>query len=63
MPSCDGCNWRVQYDAKLTDLDNLMASFPPRHGDSGLVYDREEIDTWRLKIKALITQEQKRKYR
>ena len=61
MPSCEGCNWRIQYDMKLTDLESLIASFPPRHGDSGLIYDREEVATWLLKAKTIVQKEKDRK--
>ncbi|MDD2778438.1 MAG: hypothetical protein PHI16_06090 [Methanocellales archaeon] len=63
MPSCEGCAWRVQYDAKLIDLENAVASFPPRHGDRGLVYDRQEVDDWLQKVKTLVQREQNRRYR
>jgi hypothetical protein len=63
MPSCDNCNWRIQYDSKLADLAVLLAKFPPRHGTAGLIYDRQEVENWLHQAADIILTESRRKYR
>jgi hypothetical protein len=51
---CEQCNWQTQYEMQLYDLKSLLSSFPPKHGDYGLIYDKHEIEEWLAKARRLI---------
>lgn len=63
MSSCENCAWRIQYDMKLKDLESILERFPPKHGDFGLVYGKQEVEDWLLEAKELIKKEKNRKYK
>jgi hypothetical protein len=51
---CEKCNWKMHYQMKLDDLKGLINSFPPRHGDFGLIYDKHEVDEWLDKARRIM---------